>query len=47
MIMQQTSSRKSIVLATLAAFVGNGIFGFSFMFSRMALAVASPFTMLM
>ena len=34
-------------LATLAAILGNGIFGFSFMFSRMALDVASPFVMLM
>lgn len=33
--------------ATLAAILGNGIFGFSFMFSRMALDVASPFVMLM
>ncbi len=29
-----------------AAIIGNGIFGFSFMFSRMALEVASPFVML-
>ena len=34
-------------LATFAALIGNGIFGFSFMFSRMALDVASPFVMLM
>jgi len=33
--------------ATLAALIGNGIFGFSFMFSRMALDAASPFVMLM
>lgn len=45
--MQQTPSRKTIFLATLAAFVGNGIFGFSFMFSRIALKTATPFTMLM
>ncbi|MBE5813958.1 MAG: DMT family transporter [Clostridiales bacterium] len=38
-------TRRRIAIA--AAAVGNGIFGFSFMFSRMALAVASPFTMLM
>ena len=30
-----------------AAFIGNGIFGFSFMFSRIALAAATPFVMLM
>ena len=33
--------------ATLAALIGNSIFGFSFMFSRMALDVATPFVMLM
>ena len=33
--------------ATLAALCGNAIFGFSFMFSRLALNVASPFVMLM
>ncbi len=37
---------KKRFIAMLAALVGNGIFGFSFMFSRMALAVASPFVML-
>lgn len=45
--MQQTASRKSVFLATLAAFAGNGIFGFSFMFSRIALKTATPFIMLM
>ena len=41
------SKLKSPVLwGTLAALVGNGIFGFSFMFSRMALTVSSPFVML-
>lgn len=40
-----TPSRRRLGIA--AAAIGNGIFGFSFMFSRMALAVASPFTMLM
>lgn len=30
-----------------AAVIGNGIFGFSFMFSRIALAAATPFVMLM
>lgn len=34
-------------LAMLAAILGNGIFGFSFMFSRIALNVTSPFVMLM
>ncbi len=38
---------KQIKLATLGALTGNSIFGFSFMFSRMALGVASPFVMLM
>ena len=33
--------------ATLAALIGNSIFGFSFMFSRIALDVATPFVMLM
>ena len=34
-------------LGMLAAILGTSIFGFSFMFSRIALAVASPFVMLM
>ena len=38
---------RQIKLATLGALIGNSIFGFSFMFSRMALGVASPFVMLM
>jgi len=33
--------------AMLAAILGNGIFGFSFMFSRIALNVTTPFVMLM
>lgn len=41
------SSRKSTLPATLAALAGNGIFGLSFMFSRMALLLASPFVLLM
>lgn len=45
--MQQTHSRKNIFLATLGAFAGNAIFGFSFMFSRIALKTATPFIMLM
>ena len=41
------SNLKSPVLwGTLAALIGNGIFGFSFMFSRMAISVSSPFVML-
>ena len=34
-------------LGMLAALLGTSIFGFSFMFSRIALAVASPYVMLM
>jgi len=34
-------------LGMLAAMTGTGIFGFSFMFSRIALSVASPYVMLM
>ena len=39
--------RPSTLLPTLAALGGNAIFGFSFMFSRLALDVAAPFVMLM
>ena len=38
---------RQVKLATLGALTGNSIFSFSFMFSRMALGVASPFVMLM
>lgn len=38
---------KQTKLALLATMMGNSIFGFSFMFSRLALAEATPFTMLM
>jgi len=38
---------KQIKLATLGALIGNSIFGFSFMFSRMALQITTPFVMLM
>ena len=38
---------RQIRLATLGALTGNSIFGFSFMFSRMALGVTTPFVMLM
>ena len=34
-------------IGILGAIIGNGIFGFSFMFSRIALNAASPFVMLM
>ena len=37
----------SSLLPTLAVLGGTGIFGFSFMFSRLALNVAQPFVMLM
>lgn len=38
-----TNKRRGI----LAAAIGNGIFGFSFLFSRIALSTAEPFVMLM
>ena len=38
---------RQVKLATLGALIGNSIFGFSFMFSRMALSVTTPFVMLM
>lgn len=41
------TQQKNTRLATLAALTGNGIFGFSFMFSRMALMETTPFVMLM
>lgn len=40
-------SPKKKTAATLAALCGNSIFGFSFMFSRIALQEATPFVMLM
>lgn len=40
-------SKHSALIPTLAAMGGNTIFGFSFMFSRLALNVAAPFVMLM
>jgi len=39
--------KNSTRLAMLCAMLGNSIFGFSFMFSRLALSVTSPFVMLM
>lgn len=42
--MQRASSRR---LGIAAAAIGNSIFGFSFMFSRMALGVSTPFVLLM
>lgn len=38
---------RQIKFAMLAAIIGNSIFGFSFMFSRIALNTATPFVMLM
>ncbi|MBR2942180.1 MAG: DMT family transporter [Clostridia bacterium] len=38
---------KKRKMALLAAMTGNAIFGFSFMFSRIALGVATPYVMLM
>lgn len=43
----QSQMQKKTGPAMLAAAVGNGIFGFSFMFSRMAMDAASPLTLLM
>ncbi|MBQ2700120.1 MAG: DMT family transporter [Clostridia bacterium] len=45
--MPSSSPRSATGSATLAALMGNSIFGFSFMFSRIALGLASPFVMLM
>ena len=45
--MMDAKQKRRQLFATLAALIGNGIFGFSFMFSRIALRVASPFVMLM
>ncbi len=42
----KSTLKNPVLWGTLAALVGNGIFGFSFMFSRMALTVSSPFVML-
>lgn len=41
------NSRSKALSGMLGALIGNSIFGFSFMFSRVALSVASPFVMLM
>lgn len=41
------TSRSKALGGMLGALLGNSIFGFSFMFSRVALSVASPFVMLM
>lgn len=43
----ERTTKKQVKLATIGALIGNSIFGFSFMFSRMALGVTSPFVMLM
>jgi len=47
MYMNTSASRSSTGRAMLAALTGNSIFGFSFMFSRIALESTSPFVMLM
>lgn len=39
--------KKEVRLAAFGALIGNSIFGFSFMFSRVALGIAPPFVMLM
>ena len=38
---------KETRIGILGAIIGNGIFGFSFMFSRIALNVTTPFVLLM
>lgn len=38
---------KQTRIGVIAGIIGNGIFGFSFMFSRIALGVTTPFVMLM
>ena len=40
------ASRSPVLWGTISALIGNSIFGFSFMFSRIALSVSSPFVML-
>lgn len=45
--MTEKQPKKPVLFATLSALLGNSIFGFSFMFSRIALQTASPFVMLM
>lgn len=46
-MMTEKRSGKTALWGALAALCGNSIFGFSFMFSRVALQAASPFVMLM
>ena len=41
------NEQAKVRAATAAALIGNAIFGFSFMFSRIALEAATPFVMLM
>jgi len=45
--MKEKQQKSAAVRATFIALCGNSIFGFSFMFSRMALQVTTPFVMLM
>ena len=42
-----TSSKRKTTAAYISVLIGNSIFGFSFMFSRIALNAARPFVMLM
>ncbi|MBQ7785768.1 MAG: DMT family transporter [Clostridia bacterium] len=44
---QEIQMKKEMKYATAAALLGNSVFGFSFMFSRVALGIAQPFVMLM
>lgn len=44
--MQNTTEKKAALTGAISALIGNSIFGFSFMFSKMALNTASPFLML-
>lgn len=46
-LMNSSPQKRTVLFAALAALTGNAIFGFSFMFSRIALKVTSPFVMLM
>lgn len=45
--MTKSRQKNTALAATIAALIGNSIFGFSFMFSRLALNAAEPFIMLM
>jgi len=45
--MTVSTRKKAVAAATVSALIGNSIFGFSFMFSRIALSCTEPFVMLM